>query len=386
MYDLDANGRPTRQGGLHTLPTGRPARARPSMPVRVAGGICGVLLLTGCAATPGASQERQIRELAERYVRKALEYQTDPGVRAQAVEAADALGPDVLPLLRNRLNDPHAAVRFAACLELGRKRDRASLAAVRSLLNDADASVRVGACFALERLGDASYRIPWTDALRNNSDPAVRRNAVLALGQLEDKEIIPLLRRVTEEDRDEGVQLQAMEGLAKLGDRQALNYFIRDAYGGRGYRQPFALLTLGQIKDNAVVPVLRSRLTSSPYVEARLAAARALGRHGLADGYELALSSLDWNSPQRDLADDLPENQIMRVRTMAALALGEIGDPRALGPLRNRMETPDDPRVQLAAARAILMILGDASPWPRVERSPAPGSPTESAGGSARRS
>ena len=46
-----------------------------------------------------------------------------------------------------------------------------------------------------------------------------------------------------------------------------------------------------------------------------------------------------------------------RVRSMAALALGDIGDRRALKALTKRMQTPDDPRVQLAAATAILMIL-----------------------------
>jgi HEAT repeat protein len=47
----------------------------------------------------------------------------------------------------------------------------------------------------------------------------------------------------------------------------------------------------------------------------------------------------------------------MRVRTMAAFTLGEIGDRRALGVLQQRMENHDDARVQLAAAKAILMIL-----------------------------
>ena len=78
-------------------------------------------------------------------------------------------------------------------------------------------------------------------------------------------------------------------------------------------------------------------------------AARALGMQRCEDGYDLALASLNWNAPQRDLPDDPPELQVMRVRSMAALALGQIGRPDALGPLKQLMENGDDPRVQLAA-------------------------------------
>jgi HEAT repeat protein len=51
--------------------------------------------------------------------------------------------------------------------------------------------------------------------------------------------------------------------------------------------------------------------------------------------------------------------QVMRVRSMAALALGDIGRRAALGPVQRAMEGDDDPRVQLAAATAILKILND---------------------------
>jgi HEAT repeat protein len=102
---------------------------------------------------------------------------------------------------------------------------------------------------------------------------------------------------------------------------------------------------------------LRTRLRYAPYPEARLAAARALGMHGLTEGYDLALESLTWNQPARDLPDDPPEVQVMRVRSMAALALGNIGQRAALEPLKKVMEEDDDPRVQLAASTAILMIL-----------------------------
>ena len=166
-----------------------------------------------------------------------------------------------------------------------------------------------------------------------------------------------MLRTAAGSDGDDGVRLQALEALALLGDRDAINRFIYEAYGGVGFRQPFALLTLGRVADPGVVSVLRSRLRNAPHLTSRLLAARGLAMRGYDQGYELALKSLNWNRPHETLPDDPPANQIMRVRSMAALVLGEIGDRRALGWLKARMQEPDDPRVQLAAATAILMTL-----------------------------
>jgi HEAT repeat protein len=273
------------------------------------------------------------------------------------MEAAEVLGGDGRLLIRDGLRDEHPGVRFASCIAIGRLKDQSALAQVRPLVNDPDQSVRVGAYFALERLGDRSYRRAWAEALTRNPDVSVRRNAALAFGQLGDKGAAPLLQGVVAGDEDDGVRLQALEALALLGDRQAAARFRHDAYGGVGYRQVFALLTLGRIPGEDALPTLRTRLAGAPYLEARLAAARALGMKGHGDGFDLAVAALNWNQPQQGLPDDAPETQVMRVRSMAAMALGEIGDRRALYPLRNRMETPDDPRVQLAAATAMLMVL-----------------------------
>lgn len=312
----------------------------------------------GCASAPQVPPDAELRQLATRYVEMACLYPENPAVRAQAMEAASDLPGDEARLrIRQGLDDDHAGVRFAACMAVGKLKDTGALSSIRSLANDADPNVRVGAYFALERMGDYSYRIAWRDMLRGHEDPVVRRNATLALGHLENKEVMPLLRHVAVEDRDDGVRLQALEALALLGERSAINRFEYDAFGGVGFKQPFALLTLGRVSDPGLLPRLRARLRSAPYLEARLAAARSLGMHEYDDGYDLALKSLTWNKPVKGLPDDPPTNQIMRVRSMAALALGDIGDRRALGWLKVQMETPEDPRVQLAAATAILTIL-----------------------------
>ncbi len=338
-----------------------------------------VALLAGCSWAPAVPPDPQLRALAARYVCSAVGYTHNPGVRAEAIEAAESLPADQRAIIRSGLKDEHPSVRFAACLATGRLKDAAARSEVQKLLGDADPNVRVGVYFALERLGDRGYRQHWAQCLRRHPDATLRRNAALALGRLGDKSALPLLQEASTLDDDEGVRVQALEGLAALGDKNAINHLTHDAFGGIGYKQPFALLALGRAPGDQVVPTLRSRLTASPYIESRLAAARSLGMHGHAAGLALAMEFLNWTessgpamgpitpsaSPAKGptapqpmpLMDDSPENQRMRIRTMAAMALGDIGDPRALPWLKQRMEEPDDPRVQLAAARAILMIL-----------------------------
>lgn len=322
------------------------------------------LLAAGCAVAPPNSE---LRERATLCLHRGMRFPENPAVRAQSIEAAaEVLGDSAIPLIREGLRDDHPGVRFAGCMALGRLADRDSLALVRPLSADPDANVRISAYYAMERMGDPSGRRAWVNLMRDDPSPEVRRNAVMALGMLGNPDTQVILKRVAAEDADDGVRLQAVEGLARLGDSDAEGGFIRDAFGGVGYRQPFALLALGYIKSPDSVVVLRSRLVNSPYLEARLAAARALAMHGRLDGYDLALQSLDWNDPDPNLYDDPVENQIMRVRTMAAMALGDMRDPRSLVALNSCMENTDDPRVQVAAARSILLILNE-SPHPSDE-------------------
>ncbi|MBN1488906.1 MAG: HEAT repeat domain-containing protein [Phycisphaerae bacterium] len=321
----------------------------------VAAACGGLALLAACA--PAATQDpHALRTLAMQYMTAAVTFQDNPVIRAQAIEGLQRTeGEKAVTWFREAINDEHPGVRFAACIALGTIRHEPSETLLRVCLADPDANVRVAAMFALRRLGDPGFVDEFGQIVRAHPDARVRRNAVLVLGRLEEPGAIALLRRAYEDD-DESVRLQALESMALLGDKRAVEQILFYAGGGFGDRQAFALITLGRAHNTRAVDTLRYALEKAPYLESKLAAARALGEMGYNDGYKLALQSVEWNEPAQNLPDDPPENQIMRIRTQAAFALGAIGEPGALTALRKQMETPGDPRVQLAAAAAILDI------------------------------
>lgn len=312
-------------------------------------------LIGGCAPRQTLSA-KELNVLALRYVTRAATYRENPVLRAQAVETLQRLeGDRALPWFREALRDEHPGVRFAAVMALGTIRHKASEPLIRLRLADSDPNVRVAAMFALRRLGDPGFIKEFDEIVRLNPDPAVRRNGVLALGRLGEPGAIVVLRKARD-DKDDGVRLQALEAMAMLGDKDAIRELTYYASGGMGDRQAFSIEALGRTRDARCAEILRACLRDAPHIESRLAAAQALGALGSDAGYTLALASLRWNSPNRKLSDDPPENQVMRVRTLAAFALGAIGKADALGALQERMEDPSDPRTQLAAATAVLQI------------------------------
>ena len=133
------------------------------------------------------------------------------------------------------------------------------------------------------------------------------------------------------------------------------------ANSGNGPEEVFALNALSATGDAQFTGAFLYKLENGEYLETRLAAARGLGevgaQKGIKEALKIALDGLGFDKPQPDIEHDPPENQIMRARQMAAIALGALGDPTALGPLAERIEDNSDPRVQVAAAKAALQII-----------------------------
>lgn len=287
----------------------------------------------------------------------AVGYEPNPAVRVEAVEALASSGcGEGLPWIRSALLDEHPAVRFAACVAVGRLGDTVAVGGVRRCLDDEDASVRVAALFALHRLGhsEGTGRIPTY--LLNHEDVAVRRNAALVLSWLDEPSAVRVLARAMR-DRDAGVRQHALEAMARYGNREARQELTFMTNAGIGSEEVFAIGALAQTGDPVYLETLRYKLATATHLETRLAAARGLGRLGSDEGFDVALRALGTARPLTDDPNDPPAGQVLRVRQMAAAAFGAIGRIKALPRLRQVMEDPSDPRVQVSAARAILEIL-----------------------------
>ena len=319
------------------------------------------ICLTGCvtpARGPVAPGEREAAKArALDCLRRGIQYPHNPAVRLQAVEAYEQLpGEEGLPWVRSALLDEHPGVRFAACMVLGTRRDRVAHSALRQRLEDDDPNVRVGALFALHRLGDEGQtgKLAWY--LLSHQEPTVRRNAALVLGRLEEPGVVKTLARAMR-DTDPGVRDHALEAMAILGNHEARQQLRLMANSGIGQEEVFALNALIATRDPTCGDLMRYKLQTGVHLETRLVAVRGLGVLGKAEGLQEALRAIRFNRPRTSEPDDPPEAQVLRTRQLAAAALGALGDPTALSALERMMNDSDDPRLQVAAAKAILEII-----------------------------
>ncbi len=156
-----------------------------------------------------------------------------------------------------------------------------------TLTEAVDREVRVAALVAAGRLGDASV-LSEVLPLAEHDEVAMREAAVFTLGRARDRRAVPAL-------------------LAALADR-------------RGSVQALACLGLGQSDDPRGGPAMIAALSDARRDDAtRAACAYAIGARKLTSALPALLGALGDNRGD--------------AQRVAAWALGQIGDPKALGPL-----------------------------------------------------
>lgn len=290
-------------------------------------------------------------------LKAAVRYQANPVVRVEAVEALESCGlGSVLPWLRAAITDDHPAVRFAACVAVGRRGDHVATSSLRDRVYDEDASVQVAALFALHQLGhtEGTGRIPTYLVARN--EVTVRRNTALLLGMFDAQTSIKVLARAMR-DTDEGVRHHALEAMAKHGVHEAKQELAFMTSSGVGSQEVFAIAALAGTGDKTYVDTFRYKMKRGVHLETRLAAARALGDLGLDDGFELALQTIRRPVRVRRASHDGAGSQRLRTTQLSAAVLGVIGRLDALPSLSRLLKQSRDPRIQVSVAKAILDIL-----------------------------
>jgi HEAT repeat protein len=322
-------------------------------------------------ATP-VNEQQTFRTEAIQELRRAAMCD-DAVLRMQALEAFQDVAPkEGSPCIIDNIDNGYAGVSFAALMSVGETKIPAPMEKIRTLSEDNDANVRIAALYAMHRLGQRGRTRELSDYLLRNPDARVRANAALAIGRLNDESSIRLLHQALAHEKKDAVKMQILEALAMMGDSEGIERLKFSGYSAFPDQASLALMCLANARTPDAEELFRIRLSKNDYPETRLQAARGLGRLGYEDGLELSMACLFFRSPVSGRKNDPPEQQISRVRALAALALEAIGNPQALGALRKAFdETGQSQYVRVAIARAAIRLIdgkSEAVKHPKVKR------------------
>jgi HEAT repeat protein len=272
----------------------------------------------------------------------------DPQVRANAIEvvaSTRALG--LMPNVQKLLADQVVPVRFAAAVAIGDLAYTPAKDQVGPLLNDPNPNVQLAAFYAISKLGQPEIYQEICKAVAG-SDQTVRANAAMLLGKSGNKDGIRFLYwTLQRDDSSDMVILQAAESIAMLGDPRIYRKLWTGLISKYADDRIISIRAMGALGTDEAKSALITML-DDPVPEVRLAAAEQLGKSGDFAGEAEVLAVFEKNL----MADmDAPGQQ--RVKTLAALAIGEVAAERPAKYLPQLLQDPSKV-VRLAAAKAVL--------------------------------
>lgn len=330
--------------------------------VRMISLMTSAMALAGCGGTLrgplAADDQRGFRNEAMDFLKRGA-FSDEPVVRMQAIEAIQEVAPrEGFQYIEGNIDNGYAGVCFAAVMAVGTLREASVLDRVRTLAEDSDPNVRIAALYALHCLGDQKRTGELSDFLVKHRDARVRANAALAIGRLKEPGSAHVLNLALRREQKDAVKLQIMEALALLGDNAGIERLLFSGHSAAPDQSALALMFLANAGCEEAEELFRYRLDVADQPEIKLQAARGLGKLGHDDGLDLALAYLFFNTPDRSRKNDPPEQQVVRIRALAALALEAIGSPQALAALHRAFnQSGQSDLVRLAIARAAVAII-----------------------------
>lgn len=285
-------------------------------------------------------------------------FSREPALRMQAIEAFAAVAPKegiqrkAIPL---NIENKYPGIIFAALMAAGETDSRQYEELARTRSESQDKNVRVAALFALHQFGARARTGELANLLINDPDEAVRANAALAIGRMGDPRMIKVLREALSRERHELPKFQILEALAILGDEKAIERLMFIGRSAIPQDAGIALMMLANAKAKEAEDLFWIRLSDSDIPEVRVLAIRGLAGLGRRDVLKEAVSYLFFDSPDRSIPHDPPEQQIKRIRGIAALALEQLAAPESLEALRKAFyASGQSDYVKLAVSRAAI--------------------------------
>lgn len=296
---------------------------------------------------PSGSSAGALLPEAERIIQDGLA-DKDPQIRANAIEVVAATKQTkMMPQVQRLLQDDYVPVRFAATLAVGDTEYAPAESPVKQLLKDKDENVRIAADYALCKLGvNSGFELVRKSI--TSSDQTVRANAVLLLGKSGDKSSLTALYwALRDKDSDDKVRFNAVEAIAMLGDAKIYSKAwasLINIHGEDKFTGIRAMGALGTVEaKNALITMLDDDVP-----EVRLAAAEQLGMLGDTTGEAEVLKVFTKN-----LTAGLDKEELERVYTLTALAIGQIGTAPLTKFLPELLKN-ESKFVRIAAAKAVL--------------------------------
>ena len=274
----------------------------------------------------------------------------DRSVREAAIDALRAIGAPAVEAVGTCLTAPDLSVQESASAILVAIADERVLAPLITALHSGDWIVRMHATKALSRVGNADAVEPLIPLLQDKVK-AVREEAATALAAIGDAAIPALLKALQHEDWL--VRLHAVESLGKSQSKRAVEPLLSVLFNDRDSAvREDAVRALGEIGDPQAVEYL---LTTIREPGLRTLSVEALGRIGDPRAVPVLTDILAGTRPPeatRVVAGCGDQwNEELITQGAAVLALGLIGDERAILPLVRALE-PTFTRAEAATALA----------------------------------
>lgn len=279
----------------------------------------------------------------------------DDATREEAAKALAALGdPSTVESLLTALEDDYWAVRAQVGWALAKIGGDKAVEGLVQLFNDAMMEVQNEAVSAMASMGTGT--VPRLVSCLKDERWRVREQAAKTLGRIKDGRAVDALILACR-DRDGAVKSAAAEALGKIGDPKAVPALIKLFKDSSKIVRETAGTALVYIGE-ASVPALLDTL-KDPHFVVRCHAVRALG--GMTTDYQIGRA---WVRDGRvvDALIAMLKDEDRAVREDATIALGIIGDPKAVDGL---IEAMKDGAVKRHAIASLGMI-GDARALPAV--------------------
>lgn len=269
----------------------------------------------------------------------ALEQEENLKVALRLAESLLSLGDErVIPVLSAALAYDDDEIRHRAVEILVSYPHAASVPILLECLKEDDQATRAAAVYVLGKVGYLD--LPVLHAGLSDTVRAVRSGVAKALGELGSlaaevwSELVVCLS-----DEDHRVRTRAAQALGKLGVTEAIPDLVlclsQDGARRARWRAAEALRLLNA---KSAVPSFLVALEDA-YSSVRLEAIRALAEWKVTEAVSAIAEAL--NDERR------------RIRCAAAKALGDIGDYRALAPLRDALWQDPEESVRLLCTRAL---------------------------------